>query len=111
MWEKLMALGAKTGCHQLPGRSFFIKGKQFPVCARCTGLFVGYFIMITTMGLIHISFRLSVVLCVIMFLDWLVQYLKIKQSNNIRRFITGVSCGYGLMNITIIAIQKIIKLF
>lgn len=28
-------------CHQLPDRSFFIDGRQLPVCARCTGLYLG----------------------------------------------------------------------
>jgi uncharacterized membrane protein len=27
-------------CHQRPDRSFFWAGHQFPVCARCTGLYV-----------------------------------------------------------------------
>ena len=28
-------------CHQLPARSFHIGGVQLPVCARCTGLYMG----------------------------------------------------------------------
>lgn len=27
-------------CHQLPERSFFLDGRQLPVCARCTGLYL-----------------------------------------------------------------------
>jgi uncharacterized membrane protein len=27
-------------CHQRPERSFVLNGRQFPVCARCTGLYV-----------------------------------------------------------------------
>jgi uncharacterized membrane protein len=27
-------------CHQQPERSFFLDGDQFPVCARCTGLYI-----------------------------------------------------------------------
>src|SRR5687768_17099872 len=44
-------------CHQLPERSFFLDGRQLPVCARCTGLylsgaagFFGWFIWKTARG-------------------------------------------------------------
>ncbi|MBQ3473297.1 MAG: DUF2085 domain-containing protein, partial [Methanobrevibacter sp.] len=29
----------KLICHRMHERSFFIKGHQFPVCARCTGFY------------------------------------------------------------------------
>lgn len=41
IYKKLMVIGRATGCHQLPERSFSFRGKQFPVCARCTGVFIG----------------------------------------------------------------------
>jgi len=28
-------------CHQIPERSFFLDGRQLPLCARCTGTFLG----------------------------------------------------------------------
>ena len=28
-------------CHQMPERSFFIDGHQLPLCARCTGMYLG----------------------------------------------------------------------
>jgi len=31
-------------CHQDPGRSFFVHGLPLPVCARCTGLYLGFFL-------------------------------------------------------------------
>ena len=37
----LVYLAGSVVCHQLPDRSFHISGIQFPVCARCTGLYLG----------------------------------------------------------------------
>ena len=36
----LMPVGALI-CHQRPERTFFVDGRQVPVCARCTGLYAG----------------------------------------------------------------------
>ncbi|HWI19970.1 MAG TPA: DUF2085 domain-containing protein [Vicinamibacterales bacterium] len=36
----IFAIGGVV-CHQKPERSFFIDAHQLPVCARCTGLYLG----------------------------------------------------------------------
>ena len=39
-WNKLMAVGSAV-CHQDPAHSFFVYGRQMPLCARCTGMYLG----------------------------------------------------------------------
>ena len=39
-WAKLRLIGYAV-CHQIPSHSFFEAGNQFPLCARCTGMYLG----------------------------------------------------------------------
>lgn len=42
----LLDIGDHIGyavCHQLPARSFFLAGRRLPLCARCSGTFLGVF--------------------------------------------------------------------
>jgi uncharacterized membrane protein len=41
LWDKARLIGYAL-CHQLPDRSFFIHEHQTPLCARCTGMYVGF---------------------------------------------------------------------
>lgn len=97
LWLQFMQIGAKTGCHQRADRSLFYKGYQFPICARCTGVLIGYIASIITIIFILPDFWLGFSFCAIMFIDWLIQFLKIRESNNIRRIITGILGGYGII--------------
>ena len=91
----------------MPDRSFFIKGHQFPVCARCTGVLIGYILGIALHFLVGTYIVYCVIACAIMFIDWYIQYLEIKMSTNIRRFITGILGGYGIIGIQIIFVKFI----
>jgi uncharacterized membrane protein len=108
-WIKLMKHGRKLGCHQMAERSFSINNYQFPVCARCTGVLIGY--ILTPIVFVTGNYRIyiSVILCFIMFIDWYIQYLKIKKSNNMRRLLTGIAGGIGIMSIFIYVVSIIIS--
>ncbi|CAG0926353.1 hypothetical protein TFLX_00025 [Thermoflexales bacterium] len=43
LWEKARVMGYAL-CHQLPDRSFFIHEHQTPLCARCTGMYLGFLV-------------------------------------------------------------------
>lgn len=110
-WIKLMEFGKRMGCHQMPERSFFFKGYQFPICARCTGVFIGELIaIILLLCSIKINFIVSVALLLLMGMDWGLQFIKILESNNIRRLITGISGGFGLTYIYYHVIMFFVRL-
>lgn len=97
------------GCHQLAHRSYFCKGKQFPICARCTGIFVGYLVGIAyavTWG--HLSMMVSLLLIMPLVIDGGLQYVTKKESTNNRRLFTGILAGVGtdfiLYNIVVLGI-------
>jgi uncharacterized membrane protein len=98
-WMKLMLYGEKLGCHQRPDRSFFINGYQMPVCARCTGVMIGYLLALPLFFLYHFSLIISLAGCGSLLLDWGLQAMKLKESTNTRRLITGLLGGYGFMSI------------
>lgn len=97
IWIIMMKIGATIGCHQRADRSFFWKGHQFPICARCTGVLIGYILALIAINFFLPDFLLGIICCCIMFWDWLIQFIKIKESTNVRRFITGILGGYGLI--------------
>lgn len=81
-------------CHRLPERSFFYKGVQFPICARCTGILAGYLI-----GIIYIltietnNFFIALLLLSPTAIDGVGQLYGKWISTNKRRFITGLLAG------------------
>lgn len=98
--EQLRILGNHSGCHQLPERSFFYHGKQFPVCARCTGVTIGQLAaVIFRLAGKHTGSGSALLLLSLMGADWLIQALHIKSSNNCRRLITGIAGGFGLFTL------------
>lgn len=86
-------------CHRLPERSFHYKGKPFPICARCTGILIGYIIGIFSLCIVPYSSVNTLVLGPLLILplaiDGTGQLYGYWVSNNIRRCLTGILAGVG----------------
>ncbi len=89
-----------TFCHRLPERSFFWKGKQFPVCARCTGIHVGYLTFpLFLFSIFTLNIWWTMLLIIPTYLDGTVQAVTNWESNNILRVVSGVLAGIGSMSL------------
>ena len=108
-WYKLMEFGAKTGCHQRADRSFYFRNYQFPLCARCTGIFVttflGYFLYYKKKP----GIKIGILFVIPMMIDGIIQLLRIKESTNLRRLITGMLGGIGLVLIRMNLYKMFVK--
>jgi uncharacterized membrane protein len=87
-------------CHRDPKRSFFYKGRQFPMCARCTGLYTGYSSWpLFVFGFLNFSFFVTVLMILPTLLDGFIQYYSRWESRNWIRFSSGLAAGIGLMSL------------
>lgn len=111
IWAFGMRLGNRCGCHQREDRSFSYKGWQFPICSRCTGILTGQLIgLILFLSNVRIPMYINILFLLLMFLDWYIQYKNIKESTNLRRFITGNLAGVAQMTILCYIVEGIIKI-
>lgn len=108
LYHVCMTLGRTSGCHQLPERSFSFRGKQFPVCARCTGVYFGQLLAILSVKWLRPPLWIVPLFCTVMLADWGAQALRWRSSTNIRRFFTGLLCGYALGYGIIIGLAKLL---
>lgn len=109
LWLRLMGLGERLGCHQMPERSFFIKGWQMPVCARCTGVYIGKLCADIAALRGKKMPGIAVLGCVCILVDWGLQHKKILPSTNSRRLCTGILGGFGVRMIEVMLFIRIIS--
>lgn len=103
MW----AVGASV-CHQIPSHSFIYENFQFPLCARCTGLYVGSLIgllyFITQGKRKAVPDRWYRYLLLVFFVAWagdgfnsfindLMNRTILYETSNVTRLITGFGMG------------------
>ena len=96
-WSSIYGCGDKL-CHQKAERSFFINGNQMPFCSRCTAIWLGLAIGLGFMVFYKIELNVKFLYLIIIGLvpigiDGVGQLLKIWESNNLTRLITGLMIG------------------
>ena len=111
MVNLLNEIGERSGCHRMPERSFFYKGHQFPVCARCTGVCIGQLTAIIVNLFYKIPVRLALACLATMGFDWGIPELKIMPSTNFRRLLTGICGGFGVFSIYFLILKYLLKKF
>lgn len=80
-------------CHRLSCRSFFVRNRQFHICARCTGLLVGCAVSPLFLLLGERAFIAFAISCTALTLDGVTQLFGWRESNNKLRFVTGFGTG------------------
>lgn len=88
-------------CHRMPERSFFVKGYQLPVCARCTGFYISLILYFIYTFYFYVDYNIILLIFAILLLiptaiDGLTQLFEYRESNNVLRLITGLMGGIGL---------------
>lgn len=91
------------GCHCRSDRSFYRKGRKFPICARCTGELAGIISAAAAYAFAHFSLYACIALMIPMIADGLLQLKTRYESNNITRFVTGFLFGTGFITIIIMS--------
>jgi len=105
-----MAIGYGL-CHQMPERSFFGGGYQLPVCARDTGIYLGFALGLLVLALLARKSRPQdlphwpVLLVIGVFIaamgfDGVTSYAGLRESTNDLRLATGLGTGWGLAALT-----------
>ncbi|MGD8190699.1 DUF2085 domain-containing protein [Brevibacillus ginsengisoli] len=101
-------------CHRNPARSFFINGKQMPLCARCTAILLGY-LMLPVFLFVYpsVPFYIGLLLQVPMLIDGYTQLRKWRESTNWLRALTGFLSGAGqsaiVVSVSLFFIQLILN--
>lgn len=108
---KLKVLTDIVPCHRMKSRSLTIKGCTLPLCARCTGILLGYLLFpLLLIVELNLPLWLGILLNFPMVLDGWTQKRKLRLSNNPLRLTTGIVSGIGQSIIIVSISQRIISL-
>jgi uncharacterized membrane protein len=99
-WGQTIYRAFSYVCHQIPERSFFIAEHQFAVCARCTGIYLGFTIATVVYPLVRSLRQVQApprrwlfVAATPLALDFTVNFLGLWENTHSSRFATGALLG------------------
>lgn len=105
MLQRLLFLLGFGLCHQLPERSFIAGGLQAPVCARDTGIYVGFAVGFALLTLLHQDrprglpprhvWIVSALWLALMAWDGITSYSGLRETVNGIRLISGLGVGFS----------------
>jgi len=87
-------------CHQRPERSFVFRGHQLPVCARCTGLYVGAAVaapvalFLAAAGAVSRARWLFAAAALPTLLTWTTEFAGLAQFSNMARLLCALPLGF-----------------
>ncbi len=94
-------------CHGIPERCFIVWQVPMPICARCTAIYAGLAVAVVVFLLLpRMSERVARVVLIIAIVplgvDGLTQLVRLRESTNELRLVTGLAAGiaFGLWAIT-----------
>lgn len=76
------------GCHCRSDRSLYYRGKQFPICARCTGELIGILVSFILFWFWRPNLVSAIIMLIPLIIDGFVQRLTSYESNNFKRMVT-----------------------
>ena len=82
------------GCHQMTSRSFKLRDYVFPICARCTGIYMGILLSVI-LGYYTKLYYFYPIFMIPLIVDGIIQKKTNYRSNQFKRFLTGILFGPG----------------
>lgn len=84
-------------CHRRKDRSLKMLGYTFPLCARCTGLWLGFGmgLVFRILGL-HMPLVFAIAFMLPLIIDGFTQFFRFGESNSPLRLLTGILFGIAV---------------
>jgi len=100
-WPSLVYLAASRVCHQRPERSFHTAGVKWPVCGRCSGLYLaapaGALLGAVVLARRRYSaVRLLVIAAIPTAITVALEWPHLAEVTNVQRFVTALPLGAAI---------------